>query len=142
VAWTAPVTWTTSVALSVSRLNEQLRDNSLYLKGLADSHKTQHASGGTDILYYKRQAMWFIAGNLATGATQSATIIYRGPSATIIRADARVETAPASQAIILDIHLNGTTIWSTQANRVQIAASATSGTRTTFNTTALADGDC
>jgi hypothetical protein len=51
------------------------------------------------------------------------------------------KTAPTGQALIFDINLNGTTIWSTQSNRVQIAASGTSGSSTTFNTASLTEGD-
>ncbi|MBM4428799.1 MAG: hypothetical protein FJ026_00440 [Chloroflexi bacterium] len=34
MSWTTPVTWTTSLALSVARLNQQLRDNLQYLYDL------------------------------------------------------------------------------------------------------------
>ncbi|AMV24177.1 hypothetical protein VT84_07255 [Gemmata sp. SH-PL17] len=42
---------------------------------------------------------------------------------------------------MFDINVNGATIWSTQANRLKIAAGATSGTQSTFNTTTVAEGD-
>lgn len=52
-----------------------------------------------------------------------------------------VGTAPTGAALIVDVKKNGSTIWSTTGNRAQIAASATSGSSTTFNTTTMANGD-
>ena len=90
---------------------------------------------------FTRQAAWYIAGTLTTGANKSAEFVYRGPTGTIKRADAHVQTAPTDADIICDINKNGVSIWTTQANRVTIVAGATSGTQTTFNTTTIADGD-
>jgi hypothetical protein len=90
---------------------------------------------------FTRQAVWYIAGTLTVAANQSQEIVYRGPTGTIKRADARVKTAPTGADLTFDINVNGTTIWSTQANRLKCVIAATSGTQTTFNTTALADGD-
>jgi len=60
---------------------------------------------------------------------------------TIIKAYAAVKTAPTGQAILIDINIGGTSIWaSTQANRLTIAASALTGTQTSFDTSALTDG--
>jgi hypothetical protein len=60
---------------------------------------------------------------------------------TIVKVFAKVRQAPTTQSILIDLHLNGTTIWSTQASRVAIAAAANSGTQTTFNTTAVTEDD-
>lgn len=90
---------------------------------------------------FTRQAAWYIAGTLVVGANQSQEIVYRGPAGTIKRADAHVKTAPVGADLIFDININGTTIWSTQANRVKCADGVTSGTQTSFNTTSIADGD-
>jgi hypothetical protein len=60
---------------------------------------------------------------------------------TIIRASAVAKTGPTGADLIFDINLNGTTIWSTQSNRLTIAASATEGATTTFNTTAVSQND-
>jgi hypothetical protein len=52
------------------------------------------------------------------------------------------DTAPTGAALILDVNLNGTSIWAaTPANRVQIAAAANAGSQTSFDTTAVAAGD-
>lgn len=57
------------------------------------------------------------------------------------RVDIAVVTAPTGAAVIVDVNKNGTTLFSTQSNRPQIAASATQGNTTTFNTTTGAAGD-
>jgi hypothetical protein len=105
------------------------------------AHAASHVSGD-DKLKYTRQAILYLPGTLEVGTNQSVEITYRGPTATIVRADASVKTAPTGQAAIFDINLNGTSIWdSTPANRIQIAASATTGTQTSFDTTTISDGD-
>jgi hypothetical protein len=88
-----------------------------------------------------RQATWFYMGTLIIGTNTSAEFVYRGPTGTIKRADARVKTAPTGANIICDINKNGASIWTTQANRVTIAAGAASGTQTTFDITTISDGD-
>lgn len=107
------------------------------------AHKASHAGGGADKLKYTRQIMWFIIdATLATGTDKSATIVYRGPTLTLVRWDFRAKTAPTSAAMIADVNVGGTSLWNaTQANRPTIAAAATSGTGTSFDTTTLSDGD-
>jgi hypothetical protein len=90
---------------------------------------------------FTRQASWFNLGALTIGANKSAEFVYRGPTGTIKRADAHVQTAPTGASIICDVNINGTTIWTTQANRVTIAATETSGTQASFDTTTITDGD-
>lgn len=89
---------------------------------------------------YTRQALWYIAGTLSTGTNKSQEVVYRGPTGTIKRADAHVKTAPVGADLLIDINIDGTTIWSTQANRVKCADGATSGTQTSFNTASITDG--
>jgi hypothetical protein len=61
---------------------------------------------------------------------------------TIEKAFAYVKTAPTGAAIICDININGTSIWnSNQANRVQVADAANSGTSSIIDTTSLSEGD-
>jgi hypothetical protein len=117
-----------------------LNNLGLFTGATMPTHKSSHAGGGADKLKYARQALFYVSGDLAVGGNQSAEIVYRGPTATITRADGHVKTAPTDADLIFDINVNGTTIWSTQANRLTIAASATSGTQTTFNTTSVTDG--
>ncbi len=79
-------------------------------------------------------------GVLTTGTSVAPTLIAHR-ALTIVKAYAEVKTAPTGAVLILDLNKNGSTIWATQGNRVQIAAGATSGTETSFDTTTLAEGD-
>jgi hypothetical protein len=82
-----------------------------------------------------------VVGALVESTDVSPTLVVP-QSLTIVKAYAAVKTAPTGQAAIFDINLNGTSIWnSTPGNRVQIAASATTGTQTSFDTTSLSEGD-
>src|SRR3972149_4226736 len=64
---------------------------------------------------------------------------------TLDRVDLTVTTAPTGAALIVDVNECSTptscgTVFSTQANRPQIAVSALSGSSTTFNDTSIALG--
>jgi hypothetical protein len=64
------------------------------------------------------------------------------PSAgTIVGAVCSVNTAPTGQALICDINMNGTTIFTTQGNRPQIASSAFASTLAVPNITAFSAFD-
>jgi hypothetical protein len=80
-----------------------------------------------------------IVGGLVTGTSLTPALIVPA-GLTIVKAYAYVKTAPTGANIVIDINLNGVTIWSTQANRLTILAGAQTGTQTVFDTTALADG--
>lgn len=81
-----------------------------------------------------------VSGTLTTGTKKSSTWIVP-QDMTIVKAYAYADTAPTGVSIVVDINKNGTTIWSTQANRLTIVASSNTGNQTTFNTTALSEGD-
>lgn len=81
-----------------------------------------------------------VSGSLATGTSQIPIITITGTE-TIQKVYANVKTAPTGQSILIDVNKNGSTIWSTQANRLAVGASATSGTQTSFDTTGLVEGD-
>jgi hypothetical protein len=51
-----------------------------------------------------------------------------------------VRTAPTGAPLIYDVNINGTTVWSTQTNRVQINVSTLSASQTVFNTSIVPDG--
>ena len=78
--------------------------------------------------------------SVATGAVR----LYNdtGSAWTITGVRASVGTAPTGAAIIVDIKINGTTIFTTQANRPTIAVSTnTSGNVTNMDVTSVAAGD-
>jgi hypothetical protein len=67
--------------------------------------------------------------------------IYIDFIGTIVEIQASVKTAPVGATLICDINKNGTTIWSTQGNRITIAAGEYTATQTAFNTTEVVVGD-
>lgn len=78
--------------------------------------------------------------NATTGVNKTNKLIA-DKAYTITKAYAYATTAPTGAALIFDINKNGTTIWITQANRVQVEAAANYGTQTSFDVTTLAEGD-
>lgn len=79
---------------------------------------TLSATGGTHRLYNDTGAAW-----------------------TIQSVRASVGTVPTGASVIIDVNVNGTTIFTTQANRPTIAASTnTSGKVTNMNVTTVVDG--
>lgn len=85
---------------------------------------------------------FFRTGTLSISAEPGTTRWYNdsGGTLTISNIRASVGTAPTGSSILIDVNVDGTTIWSTQANRLAIAASGTTATTTTFNTTSVANG--
>jgi len=76
---------------------------------------------------------------LTTGAIR----IYNnlGGTLTVSKVFLAVGTAPTGAAIIVDIHKSGTTIFTTQGNRPQIAVGEHTGYTTTIDITTLEDGE-
>jgi len=62
-----------------------------------------------------------VSGTLAVGSGTSR--LFFGQDVTIRRIHASVGTAPTGASIIIDVNKNGTTIFTTQANRPTIAVS-------------------
>lgn len=108
---------------------------------IAFNTTTGHDHDGTDSKAIPKQFVFTITGTLTTGTSLAPILIPTG-ALTITKAYLNVKTAPTGAALIVDINKNGTSIWnSNQANRVQVAAAATSGTQTSFDTTSLTEGD-
>jgi hypothetical protein len=94
---------------------------------------------GSNVMY----APWLFSksGSFTTGTGAFRVYNDTGRTLTIRSVRASVGTVPTT-AVIVDINKNGTTIFSTQANRPQIAIGAnTSGKVTAINTTTIADGE-
>lgn len=91
------------------------------------------------------QPSFTYSGTLAvtTDATVTTARWYNntGRTLTFKKVTLSVVTAPTGAAIICDVNKNGTTIFTTQANRPQIAASANSGVATNPDILTFADGD-
>lgn len=78
--------------------------------------------------------------NATTGTSKTNTLVIER-ACTITKAYAYAKTAPTGTALIFDINKNGTTIWTTQTNRLQIATGSNLGTQTSFDTTSLVEND-
>ena len=81
-----------------------------------------------------------VVGTLTTG-TDKAPTICAPCTLTIVKVKICVKTAPTGAALIVDVNKGGTTIFTTQENRPQIAAGATSGDSGTPDVTSLVEGD-
>jgi hypothetical protein len=100
---------------------------------------------GTDIYgyYIKNQIVFYEDGTLTvkTKAGMPATIIVPF-DCTVIEVYGYVETAPTGSAIIVDVNLNGTSIWNTNpSNRLTINAGSQTGSSTTFDTSDFSKND-
>lgn len=164
------VTWTTGDVITEAKLDNMVANdravdamyNGVELTERADPdtpdtnkiHVYAKDNGGVPTLYAINDAgtvyelsenrptfVLTITGTIATGTSQTPLLLV--PRAlTIVKAYANVKTAPTGADLIFDINKNGTSIWaSTQSNRVKCAASASSGTQTSFDTTTLTEGD-
>ena len=93
-----------------------------------------------DTATVKTTLTFAVVGTLAAGADKAPTLLAPC-TLSIVKVKLVVKTAPTGQAIIVDVNKNGTTIFTTQANRPQIAAGSTTGDSGTPDVTALAEGD-
>ena len=81
----------------------------------------------------------YSSGNQSAGTKK---VQWIAPVAgTIVAYRARLDTAPTGQDAILDINLNGTTIFTTQANRPTVTAAGNNASTTAPEVTAVAAGD-
>jgi hypothetical protein len=75
-------------------------------------------------------------------STTTGTFRFRFPAdAFLIGASAAVAVAPTGASLIVDVHKNGTTIYTTQANRPTIAASGFAASETAPDVTTITTGD-
>ena len=89
-----------------------------------------------------RPSFVFTADEYLTTGTKKTPILIAPLDLTIEKAWAIVKTAPQGQSLIVDINLNGTSIWaSNQGNRLTMPAASTSDTQTAFDTTSISEGD-
>jgi hypothetical protein len=97
-------------------------------------------SDGLATFYPGRTHAGSISGTITTGTGKFTLYNDTGRSVVIRSVRISVTTAPTGSSIIADFNVNGSTIFSTQANRPTIAVSGTtSGAVTNMNTTAWAN---
>lgn len=92
-------------------------------------------------VYTQHEHLYPVNGSLSisTGVIRMPNIF--GKTLTVKKVYIIVATAPTGASIIVDVHKNGTTIFTNQANRPTIAASGTTGSTTTIDVPIWADGD-
>jgi hypothetical protein len=82
---------------------------------------------------------WFSAGAQTTGVKKNSVLVpFDG---TIVDVRVHADTAPTGATLIVDVNKNGTTLFTTQANRPTIAISGNASTTTPPDVTAVAAGD-
>lgn len=81
-----------------------------------------------------------VVDTLETGADQSPTIVAPC-TLTIVKVKVVVKTAPTGASLIVDVNKAGTTIFTTQGNRPEIAIGETQDDSGTPDVTALSEGD-
>lgn len=120
-----PITFT-SFSPSTKIASAQVNANFTAIKTLLDSLRPQ-------IQLYVADALYVVANVSAEVKIRTASTLY------FSTVDLRVKTAPTGADVIVDINLNGNTIFSTRPKIV--AGQTTGGTAAVFSTTQLVDGD-
>ena len=125
----------TSFSPNTTILSSAVNTNFANLKTAIENTETGHVHDGVDskLISVNRAFVWYVSGTLTSSATAYGARYVVPQSMTIVKCWLIVKTAPVGQAILVDIHKNGTTIWTTQGNRATIVASATAGNTTTFD---------
>lgn len=82
---------------------------------------------------------FFIPGVQTAGAKKVGALVTKAGVITEVRA--YVDTAPTGATLIVDVNKNGTTIFTTQANRPTVAINGNASTTVAPDVTAVAVGD-
>jgi hypothetical protein len=98
-------------------------------------------SGNVAWATIKSQTVFTVEGTLATSTGALRIYNSTGRTLTFSKVFLSAATAPTGSALIVDVNKGGTTIFTTQANRPQVAATANTGSTTTFDVTTWADGE-
>jgi len=97
-----------------------------------------------EVVYGTVHTFTFLVSPSATitvGANKIGCSLIAPFAGTLVAAYAYAQTAPTGQAIISDLNKNGSTVWTNQANRLQIAAGQNAGSQTVFDIAIVAKGD-
>jgi len=95
-----------------------------------------HTGTGT----IKTTLSFAVTGTLTTGTDKAPTIVAPC-TLTIVKVKVVVKTAPTGASIIVDVNKAGTTIFTTQGNRPEIAIGETQDDSEMPDVTSLAEGD-
>jgi hypothetical protein len=103
------------------------------------SWSAQPAESGAVTIY--GQAIRSFEGALETSQGTLRLMNELGRNVTITRVSLSIDTAPTGQSIIVDVHQNGTTIFTNQSHRPEIAASGNYGYTTTIDVNTWTSGN-
>jgi hypothetical protein len=121
MAYVTPRTWVASQLVTAAELNQDVRDNVGYVYGRAQCF------------------VWTISGGLTVGADKGFHFAVYG-DVRFVEAEVLVKTAPTGASLIVDINLDGVSLWATHpANRPTIAAAGKAGETTSFDTATATD---
>jgi len=98
----------------------------------------EHGSDAHTFLWRRHQYQLFIPGTLTTGAKKLNVNIPVLEGFTLEEIYIYADTAPTGATVIVDIHYNGTTVFTNQANRPAIAIGAHAATSGAPDVTAMA----
>ena len=105
-----------------------------------DSVSVRRNGADVDLKPYHYDTLdFFIPGTQTAAAKKAGSLIAR--AGVIVDVRAYVDTAPTGASLIADVNKNGTSIFTTQANRPTIAAAGNASSTTAPDTTAVAAGD-
>jgi len=107
------------------------------------THASRHAPGGADPVILQAPAQTFTkSGTLAVTTDAVANKWYNDSNVTVNIAKVRISviTAPTGLPLIVDCNIDGTTAFTTQANRPTVAVSTTTILSVAPNVTAVAPG--
>jgi hypothetical protein len=108
---------------------------------LWNTSSSQYEPGAVAGVSIKQQVVFTYVGTAETGANPIQIPNVTGAAKTLESVHVRAKTAPSTQALIVDIHKNGTTIFSTQANRPQVSVGNHTGSSSALDVTSWAEGE-
>ena len=104
----------------------------------AATGSTKWVTGSVLHNYIAKERVYSYPGTLVTGTGTVRMYFLR--DATVFNVAAMVSVAPTGASVIVDVHLNGTTLFTTQGNRPTVAVSTFVDTTATPDVTAVSAG--
>lgn len=100
MAWTPPSTWSSTVAISATTLNEQVRDNMSYV----------HSGKPVAVIQYSQGSAYLTASStfVDVDATNVAFSLNCTTGRVLIMASVHLYTSNAAGAVYLDVSIDGT----------------------------------
>lgn len=107
----------------------------------SNSTHTHTTAAGGGVLQANGALVFYITGAQTTGTNKGPIDLYVPFALTILEVHIALDTAPIGTSFIVDVNQNGTTIFTTQTNRPEIADGANSDTSGAPDVTTIAKND-